>query len=341
MRPTPDTPAPGAPRPEAAVRHLIVPFAHADSPGCTEALARTALPQLAHLLAAWPRVAEHHADAYTLTPPHEHALAQALGWPEAADGTQPWAAWQAGVAERPCAWFTPCHWRVGMEQVALVPPEALDLRPDESAALLQALAPYALEDGLALHLETPQRWRAEGEPLRGLPSASLDRVAHRRVDAWLPHAQQAPAVRDLLRLQNEAQMLFYTHPVNDTRLARGALPVNGFWISGAGVWSGAPGPTPGPTDTQVLDALRPAALPGDWARWAQAWQALDAEVLGPWLQRAAAGEAMTLTLCGERGWVRHASAAPTPARRSWWPSTWPFGPRRTAAPTPATVLATL
>ncbi|NIC40301.1 hypothetical protein [Aquabacterium sp. A08] len=337
MRPTLDALSPPTPAALARARHLIVPFAHADDPACRAALAGTALLQLGALLARWHPVARHDADAYTLTPPHEHALAQALGWPAAADGTHPWAAWRAGVANRPCAWFTPCHWQVGMEQVALVPPEALDLRPDESAALLQALAPYAREDGLDLQLETPQRWRAEGESLRGLPCASLDRVAHRRVDAWLPHAGQAPQVAALLRLQNEAQMLFYTHPVNDVRQARGALPLNGFWISGAGAWPG----TPDPGDTQVLDALRPAALQGDWAAWAQAWRALDAEVLTPWLQGARADRPLTLTLCGERGWVRYTSAPAPAAPRPWWQALNPWRGRRAAAPSPATVLATL
>lgn len=336
MRPTLDALSPPTPAALARARHLIVPFAHADDPACSAALAGTALPQLSALLARWPRAAGHSADAYTLTPPHEHALAQALGWPEAADGTHPWAAWQAGVADRPCAWFTPCHWSVGMEQVTLVPPEALDLRPDESAALLQALAPYALEDGWTLHLESPLHWRAEGEALRGLPCASLDRVAHRRVDPWLPQAAQAPAVRALLRLQNETQMLFYTHPVNDARQARGALPINGFWISGAGAWPG----TADDAGVLLLDALRPAALQGDWTAWAQAWQTLDTEVLTPWLQGASDERPLALTLCGERGWVRHTRTAATAARRPWWHGLWPFA-SRAAAPTPASVLADL
>lgn len=341
MRPHPDHPTPLSPTsatpaeawPQA--RHLIVPFAHASAPGCTKALADLPLPALCALLSLWHAEARHEADDYTLTPPHEHALAQALGWPDAADGTHPWAAWQAGVTERPCAWFTPCHWSVGMEQVTLVPPDELDLRPDEADALRLALAPYAQEDGLSLLPDTPLRWRAEGEPLRDLPCASLDRVAHRRVDAWLPQAQQAPAVRDLLRLQNEAQMLFYTHPVNDARQARGALPINGFWISGAGTWSGHPATE----SVMLLDTLRPSALQGDWARWRQTWQALDSEVLAPWLPRTTADAPLALTLCGERGWVRYSSAAPASARRRWWHTLWPFGPRTTTHP--ATALSSL
>jgi hypothetical protein len=54
-------------------------------------------------------------------------------------------------------------------------------------------------------------------------------------------------------LQNEMQMLLYTHALNDERAARRQLPVNSFWLSGT-----APSP-PG-----MLPALRAdrAAQPG-------------------------------------------------------------------------------
>ena len=149
---------------ETLADDLIVPFASASAPPCRDVLARTALPQLTRLLNRWTLVGQHQGDEYSLTPPHEHALAQALGWRLEADGVTPWAARQAARRDRPCAWFTPCHWSVGMEQVTLLPPDGLDLREDESGALLQALAPWAQEDGLTLSMETPQRWLAEATP---------------------------------------------------------------------------------------------------------------------------------------------------------------------------------
>ena len=41
-------------------------------------------------------------------------------------------------------------------------------------------------------------------------------------------------VKTLTRLQNEMQMLLYTHPFNDVRDSQRKLPVNSFWISGTG-----------------------------------------------------------------------------------------------------------
>ncbi|HJV96354.1 MAG TPA: hypothetical protein VJ608_09975, partial [Albitalea sp.] len=98
------------------------------------------------------------------------------------------------------------------------------------------------------------------------------------------------------RLQNEVQMLLYTHPINDAREARGELPVNSFWLSGCGRLQQANTAAP----LQVDGSLRSAMLNGDWAAWADAWRALDAGALAEALARAQRGEPVTLTLCGER-----------------------------------------
>lgn len=313
--------------------HLLLPYAAASDPACQALLPQLNLPHLQQLLARLHPQALQAGDDFSLTPPHEHALAHALGWADRPDGALPWAAWHAGISGTACAWFTPCHWNVGMEQVTVLPPDSLALSEAHSRALLQALAPFAQEDGLTLVYEHPGRWRAEGTPLADLRCASLDRVAHRRADAWLLDGQQSPAARLLLRLQNEAQMLFYTHAVNDERAAQGLPPVNGFWISGAGVWNGQADTAPAQDDT-----LRQAALRGDWAAWRDAWQALDGTLLRDWVQGAEQGKTLQITLCGERGWQSWSSAPSVPVAK---PPFWQRWFRRTPAVTVATTLSAL
>jgi hypothetical protein len=120
----------------------------------------------------------------------------------------------------------------------------------------------------------------------------------------MPQSPANPAGSQLLkRLQSEAQMLFYTHPVHDARTARGLLPVNGFWVSGAGALDLAAPLRPAPA---MPDTLRQAALRADWAAWQQAWSQLDATAIKALLEAARRGEPVTLTLCGERSaqtWV--------------------------------------
>ena len=56
------------------------------------------------------------------------------------------------------------------------------------------------------------------------------------------------------------------------------------------------------------DTLRQAALRADWPAWQAAWAALDATTIQPLLHAARRGEAVTLTLCGERSAQRWVNA---------------------------------
>lgn len=291
--------------------HLLIPFAACSAPGCREALRGLALPQLEKLLARMaPSTAQPPitGDEYTLSPPHERALAAACGL-AAPDGQIPWAAWQvqqagqdAGADGQAWAWITPCHWRVATDHITMTHPQALQLDAQDAQALLAAMQPYFEQDGIALQYDAPTKWLAHGEVFRGLATASLDRVIGRNIDAWMPEAAQAAALR---RLQNEMQMLLYTHEVNEARVRGGQMPVNSFWVSGTGALPktppGAPAaPLAPPPGLQITHYLRDAALREDWSAWAAAWQELDARDGSRLVQALARGDAVTLTLCGER-----------------------------------------
>jgi len=283
----------------APVLHGIVAFAHASDPACLAALRSllgNALPHL-HKVLQWPTTELQGGDGDSLNMPHEHALAQALDWPQA-DGYLPLAAWQSGTTDTGCAWLWPCHWQASIDHVMVqpTPQDQIDLATAE--ALVRALQPLAEEDGLQLSLDTPSRWLLQGPALAQVRSVSLDRVAQRRVDAWQLRAETL-AERTLLRLQNEAQMLFYTHPVYDERAQLGLPPINGFWVSGAGVLA-----NDGQTHAgvQLHAHLREPALQSDWGAWLRAWQTVDTEVLAPLVAQAQAGGTVQVTLCGEKGW---------------------------------------
>ncbi|MBS0342599.1 MAG: hypothetical protein JSS56_18940, partial [Proteobacteria bacterium] len=180
--------------------------------------------------------------------------------------------------------------------VALGDPALLQIAADESAALLEAVRPFFDEDGIAVHpTPDPGRWLAMSALFDGLPTASIDRAAGFPISEWSPHGE---AARPLRRLQNEMQMLLYTHPVNDTRAERGVPAINSFWLSGTGVLpNGVP---PEPAGVAFDNSLRAAAMQDDAAAWAQAWQALDAQRIAPLLADAERGAAVQITLCGDR-----------------------------------------
>ena len=288
--------------------HLLIPFAASHSPECRQALATLKLPNLDKLLRKLRLADADTGDENTLSPPHERALAAAQGI-GTADGELPWGAWhalQAGRAVAPGeAWgvITPCHWAVQTNHIILTNPKDLNLSEEESRALMAAMNPYFAEDGITLMYDTPTRWLARGEVFAGLATASPDRVIGRPVDDWIP---KGAAAKGLRRLQQEMQMLLYTHALTEVRSGRGLLAVNSFWVSGTGalplqrVSAGPRQTTATHVQVTVPVTLRDAAVREDWAAWAEAWQAIDANQCAALLAALASGGAAALTLCGER-----------------------------------------
>ena len=309
--------------------HLLIPFATALQDAAAHTLRDLALPNLQRLLNTLEAGALDSADEYSLSAPHERALAAAWGW-RGDDGTLPFAARLAaadGIATGERAWglLTPVHWQVGREHITLADPSELALDDAESRTVFAAIRELFESLGWTLAYAAASRWYAAHDSLADMPCASIDRVIGRNIDLWLT---PGPKTRLLRRLQNEVQMLLYQHPLNDERTARGALPVNSFWISGCGAFQ--------PADERAVtvdDRLRAPLLAADWPAWADAWRALDAEVLATLLPAAERGEGVALTLCGERSAQRF-DAAP----RSAWQK---LGRRFKAGADPAAVLERL
>ncbi len=285
--------------------HLLIPFSSSSAPGCEQALRSLHLPFLEKLLARLTPVDTDTSSPSSLTPPHERALARLLGL-AAPDGCIAWAAHEVAQSGRDpgddaWAWIAPVHWDVGADHINMADPRALGLQEAESRRLLEAMQAFFEEDGIGLEYVTAQRWLARGAIFGNLPSASLDRVVGREISAWMP------SVAGLRRLQNEMQMLLYTHPVNDARNERAQPTVNSFWVSGTGRLAKA-AVNQRPEGLLIVDALRDAALRDDWAAWAQCWSAVDQRECRSLLESLASGEDAQLTLCGERAALRFETA---------------------------------
>ena len=307
----------------AARETTLIPFSLWTAHGPeASVLAKAELPHLRAWLAQAQRVDVQVDKAQepllaTLSPPYERAWAQTIGWP-ATDGGLPWAARASaehGLAETDAsslgwAFITLCNWHVSNGQVTLGDPAYLQIDEATDATLFKAMQSFFADDGIALHPYKPGQWLAQSPLLSDLPTASLDRVIGRNIDPWLVGSHVAadalsPAAKVLRRLQNEMQMLLYTHPVNEGR----SLTINSFWIHGTGAFpSDATGRKQEPA---VIQTLRASALQQDLIGWLEGWQHVDAHVIAPLLSRVAAGEPQRLVLCGEHEFHVYDSAAPS------------------------------
>ncbi len=278
--------------------HLLVPFASDDSEACRHVLRELSLPHLARLLVRLAPAGRDEGEASSLSPPHERALAAARGW-HGGDGALPFAAHAArgdDIDPGDLAWglVTPAHWLLGRDHVAMTDPAQLALGDAESQALFDAVRGLFESEGFVVKWGAAQRWYIGRDDLEGFASASLDRVIGRNVDRWLGEDRSGLG-RLLRRVQSEVQLVFHAHPVNEAREERGEAVVNSFWLSGCGR-AQAVEPAAEP---RVVAALRAPLLAGDWAAWAEAWQAIDAGTIAQSTEQAA-----TLTLCGEKNAAR-------------------------------------
>ena len=280
--------------------HLLIPGAvlpvepGAPVPEQTQPLTR--MPNLRALLASMAPASRIERTGDSLSLPCEIALARLLGLPDD-DGRIPWAAVESGTTGVPCAWIKLCHWRVGADHVALVPADDLAVDEATSAALLAAMAPYFLEDGITLRAmpQMPGIWLATGAIFQGLPTLSMDLAAGQRMTPASLNVGDGAAL--LRRLQNEMQMLLYTHPANEERQRRGLLAINSFWVTGAGMLTQPFVPT---AHVRVESRLAAPARQRDAEAHARAWQAADADICAQLLALLRAGGDARLTLCGEQ-----------------------------------------
>jgi len=285
------------------------------------------LPFLRQWMRYMQRISTIHEATYgllttSLAMPHEVAQAQAFGL-DVENGCVPWAAIAASqqhlsASQSAWAFVSLCNWHVSNGQVTMGDPAHLQIDADTDAQLFEAMQDFFAQDGIALYPFARGQWLAQSDVFAGLPTAALDRVIGRNIDPWLVGgAKPTGSATMLRRLQNEMQMLLYTHPVNANR----SLAINSLWWHGAGALpsnlkenaaiakprSGSPAWTDASqSQVQAISDLRNATLQQDWQAWTQAWKHLDQSLFADLLQLAQKGETMHVVLCGED--VRHSYA---------------------------------
>ena len=289
--------------------HLLIPFASTSSEVAAKYLQDLKLPNLRQLLDTMTLVTSDVGTEESFSTPHERALAKAQGLP-VVDGCIPWAAQRAtalgleGSTNLLWSFVTLCHSVVGMGSMTMEDPAQLPISEAESRQLCADMTPYFSEDGLTLHYLEPKLWLCSGEPLRDVRTASFDRVIGKNLSEWQPAGGESAKLR---RLQNEMQMLLYTHAVNDARNSANTSVINSVYFHGNGENERL--------KSQVSANIKPsinmprtlvdAALKEDWPAWVKAWEQLDATVCADLLKRVTADEAVVLTLCGERSALRY------------------------------------
>lgn len=280
--------------------------------------------------------------------PHEAWLAHTLGLTsapvQAATGAPLATACMRGCGLGAQAaqghWFIlqPAHVQISRTHMLLTDLRSLQLNEADSRGLYELARPYFEEVGKTLLHGAPGLWFLRADDWAGLSTASPDATTTQSMTDWLPEGDHA---RDFRRLQNEVQMLWHEHPVNEARQARGLQPINACWLWGGAGPSSAQGSVAVADGTRWMATLAAATQPsaqqligqpgpvmlaglispaqaGDWADWLARMQQLEQGWFAPLLAALKDGRvtSIKLVLSHRYGWTEVTSSAL--AQRKFW-----------------------
>jgi len=214
-------------------------------------------------------------------------------------------------------WFIlqPVHIHIARDHLVLTDPRQLALAEQDARSLFDIAAPLFEEYGKRLLYGNAGTWFVHADDWAELQTSTPDAATGHNIDIWMP---KGPQERDWRKLQNEVQMHWFSHSVNEKREARGMKAVNSLWL-----WGG-PGmnsdqvarrydkgfnlsgwmqgfsqllPQHGTADNGaelpanlrernllLLSALLEPALSNDWSRWLDAMHCLEKDWFAPLLQ---------------------------------------------------------
>lgn len=302
---------------------VVLPFALLPTELAGDLIRVLDTPALATLLSRHKRLQNRSFDSESRALPHELWLARQTGQsssgiPLAVAAMQ---GEQLGDAARQGYWFMvqPSHLQLARTHLLLADQRNLTLSELESRALYESARPSFEQHGGALLYATANLWFWRADHWSSLDTATPDAAVTQNVADWMPEGEHARACR---RLQNEIQMVWHEHPVNQAREARGAAVINACWIWGGAEASNAtPAPLAiaggpdwmqaladkawrQPDAQQLLAAPRALLVPdliapaqaGEWSLWLERMHAIERDWLAPLLQGLRSGQVTQLTL---------------------------------------------
>ncbi len=129
----------------------------------------------------------------------------------------------------------PVHIHAARDHLVLTSTQILDIQASEADALFDSVKDIFAEMSDVTHRSMPHKWFIESSSLESLSTVSTTQAEGRNIDHWMPSDTSIEGVaRQWRKWQNEIQMIWFNHPVNEARQAEGMLSINSVWISGNG-----------------------------------------------------------------------------------------------------------
>ncbi len=121
----------------------------------------------------------------------------------------------------------PVHFRAESDHAVLLGSELLQPQSDEAQALVETFNTHFAVEDISLYAASASRWYLLSERALSLELRPIDECLGRDIKHFMPLGDDALWWR---RILNEAQMLFFEHPVNLQREQQQQLSINGLWL---------------------------------------------------------------------------------------------------------------
>ncbi len=336
---------------------LLLPFAMPPAEMARDLLRELKMPSLAMLLARASRSAHQVSDGFARALPHEYWLARQFDPTATGDSdNSPALATNAmrsfNLPAETGVWFIlqPVHLHITRDHLVLTDPRQLQLAESDARALFAIIQPLFEEVGKTLVYGDAQTWFMRADDWHALQTSTPDAACGHNIDIWMP---KGPYERDWRRLQNEIQMHWHAHAINEQREANGLKPINSVWLSG-----GAEAKETSSTNTKfeeaftfsserkpfavlankqvsitssadilnekpqhgllVLDSLIEPALAGDWSEWLMRFQAMEELWFAPLLEAIKNGQLDKLILTISHNTAYSTFAISKSSLRKFW-----------------------
>ena len=127
------------------------------------------------------------------------------------------------------------HLHATRDHLVLLDPMLLNIQESEELALRESveetISHFLGSDGEF----SSKRWIFPANNFEDLKTHTPSQANGLNIDIWMPKDVLFPGLaKQWRKLQNEIQMIWHDHPINEARLHRGELSINSVWIYGQG-----------------------------------------------------------------------------------------------------------
>ena len=129
----------------------------------------------------------------------------------------------------------PVHLHATRDHLVLLPLAELVIPSDEITTLMEEANTVLGEEGIIPISRGQNAWIYAANDYESLYTHSVAQATGRNIDWWLPKDTVVSGLaKRWRRIQNEIQMRWHIHPINEAREAQGLSRINSVWVYGIG-----------------------------------------------------------------------------------------------------------